>query len=362
MKLDGESIQPKEGLTLLLVGVAGALVADYVGIPAGATVGALLSSGIYRLAGGEPGRWRGRYSRLGRLLLGAVIGSTFGLDVIAPLKAALLPMMVFITMIVGAGLGLGWMLSHYTRLDLPTALMSAVPGGLPAMVSMAEDLEADATVVALLHFFRLTTILLVVPLLVSLLGGTALDPTAPIFVLEPVGLWRTAVTLLWGFAGGWLVARWGVVSGELIGGIIAVSGANLLGWGMGPLHPVFRLAAMLFIGIGVGAQMARESLRRLQNIALPAMSVILIMIFIGLSLGWTLSQVTPLDLPTALLSSVPGGAATMPAVALDLGGDMRLVAALHLTRQIAVFVLLPLALSYLFRRRQHAADRCKTRI
>jgi uncharacterized membrane protein AbrB (regulator of aidB expression) len=87
-------------------------------------------------------------------------------------------------------------------------------------------------------------------------------------------------------------------------------------------------------------------LQLLRRVALPATAFVVIIISVGLLLGWGLSRVTPLDLPTALLSSVPGGASTMPAVAHDLGGDMRLVAALHLMRQLVAYILLPSVLSH----------------
>jgi membrane AbrB-like protein len=337
----------KQGLALLAMGAAGALTAQEIGIPAGMIVGALLSSGFYRLAGGEPGPWRGRYGRVGRLLLGTCIGAAFGPDVLAPLKAALLPMAALIAVIVGVGLGLGWALGHFTALDASTALVSSIPGGLPAMAAIAEETEADATVVAAVHFARLTTVLIAAPLLVPLLtttpagGGAA----APLAGIEAVGLWGTVVTLAVGLIGGALALRGGIPSGDLIGSILGVGGANLLGAGLGPLDGAFRSAAMLLIGTAVGAQMSRESLRLLRQVVLPVMVFVVIIIGVGLLLGWCLSQVTPLDLPTALLSSVPGGASTMPAVAHDLGGDMRLVAALHLMRQLVVFILVPAALS-----------------
>jgi uncharacterized membrane protein AbrB (regulator of aidB expression) len=74
-----------------------------------------------------------------------------------------------------------------------------------------------------------------------------------------------------------------------------------------------------------------------------------VLIVMGLLLGQGLALVAPLDLITALLSSVPGGASTMPAIAHDLGGDMRLVAALHLTRQLVIFILVPSLLGTLLR-------------
>jgi hypothetical protein len=313
-------------------------------------VGALLSSGIYRLAGGDAGPWRRRYGQVGRLLLATVIGAAFGPDVIAPLGAALLPMMAVTGIIIGAGLALGWALARFTQLDIATALISTVPGGLPAMVAMAEEREADATVAAAIHFSRLITILLAVPVLVSLLTSAQVAVTTTVVPLaEPVGLWRTGGVLILGTLGGLLALRIGVPTGDLIGPILVVGGVNLLGAGLGPLAPSLRQVAMLLIGTAVGAQVSRQSLQRLRRVALPAAVAVLALIATGLLLGQALALVAPLDVVTALLSSVPGGASTMPAIAHDLGGDMRLVAALHLTRQLVVFVLVPSVLGTLLR-------------
>ncbi len=337
------------GLALLLAGAIGGLAAQSMGIPAGMIVGALLASGLYRLlADGDSGPWRGRFGQVGRLLLGTVVGSAYGPDVLEPLKSAVLPMLIITVIIIGAGLGLGWVLTRLTRLNLVTALVSVVPGGLPAMVGMAEDMGADATVVAAIHFARLTTILIAVPALVPLLapGG---ETIAAVAVAEQIGIWPTTLTLATGLLGGLLMLRLGVPAGDMIGSILAVGGANLLGAGFGPLDMGFRLVAMWLIGTAVGGQISRQSLQQLKQAALPAAMVIVIMITVGLLLGWGLSLATPLDLPTCLLSCVPGGASTMPAVAHDLGGDMRLVAALHLTRQLIVFILLPGALGFFLR-------------
>jgi hypothetical protein len=109
---------------------------------------------------------------------------------------------------------------------------------------------------------------------------------------------------------------------------------------------------MLFIGISVGVQMSRQSLRRLRQVAFPAAAMIIVLISAGLLLGWGLAQLTTLDLVSALLSGVPGGASTMPLIAHDVGGDMRLVAALHLMRQLVMLVLVPMVLGYLFRNKR----------
>lgn len=340
------------GLVLLGVGAAGGWAAVQIGMPAGVVIGALLASGLYRLAGAEPGPWRERYGRLGRLLFGTVIGAAIGSDVLAPLKTALLPMTVLIAVIIGVGLFLGWALGRFSPLDTATGLISAVPGGLPAMAAIADESDADATMVTAIHFSRLITILLVVPALIPLLATASDGGAAVVLLVEPVGVWRTAATLALGLAGGLVAMRLKVPTGDLIGPIVAVGAINLIWAGPGPLADGFRTAAMILIGTAVGTQMSRKSLGQLRHVALPAAAVIVVLIGVGLTLGWGLSRVTSLDLASALLTGVPGGAATMPAVAQELGGDMRLVAALHLMRQLVVFIVVPSVLSYLLRARR----------
>jgi len=316
-------------------------------------VGALLSSGVYRLAGGDPGPWSRRYGRAGRLLLGTVIGAAFGPDVLAPLKAALLPMLVLAGVIVAVGLGLGWALGRFTELDATTALISGIPGGIPAMVGIAEEAGADATVVAAIHFARLSTILLVMPTLIPLLATKPAETSAAVLnEAGTAGVWVTLATLACGLGGGLLALRKGLPIGDLLGPILAVGALNLMGAGLGPLDGNLRSAAMLLIGVSVGGQMMRQSLQQLRHVALPVAVFIALIISVGLLLGWVMALVTPLDLPTALLSSVPGGASALPAIAHDLGGDMRLVAALHLTRQLSIFIVLPPLLARLLRVKQ----------
>jgi membrane AbrB-like protein len=96
--------------------------------------------------------------------------------------------------------------------------------------------------------------------------------------------------------------------------------------------------------------MAPESLRKLRQVALPAAGIVVTLIGTGLLLGWGLEVVTSLDPVSALLSGVPGGASTMPIIADELGGDIRLVAALHLARQLVMLVLVPAVIGYFFRR------------
>ena len=340
------------GSTLLAVGTAGALAGHLAGIPAGIIVGAIVASGAYQLLLGSCGPWQKWYGRGGRLLLGTTIGAAFGMDVIAPLKAALLPMAGLIVALIAVGLFLGWVLHLVTDLDPATALISTIPGGLPAMGALAEDVGADATVVAAIHFARLTTILIVVPPLIASLTDGATQGGAVTAPSVAVSMGPTLAALSLGLLSGFLALKAHIPTGDLVGPILVVGGFSLLGAGLGPMPAGFQQAAVLLIGVSIGAQTSRDSLRKLKQVALPAAIIIAVLIAVGLLLGWGLLLVTPLDTVTALLSGVPGGASTMPIIAQELGGDIRLVAALHLTRQLVMLAVIPAVISSVARDRR----------
>ena len=338
------------GLTTTAAGVAGAWLADRLGIPAAMILGPMVAVALYRLGGGKTEPWQEPLGGLGRLLIGTVIGSTFGVDVIGPLKTAAAPMVVVVSVILGVSFALGWRLHRATHLKISTAMLASVPGGLPTMVALASDTDCDTTVVAAVHVARVTTVVLLIPALLPLLVTKVGIPTIESAAAVPAGCWATVGTLAIGLSSGLVAMRLKVPSGSLMIPILAVGAVNLLGAEFGPLDIEYRKLAMLLIGVSVGAQVSRNSLRQMKAVAVPAILNIATIIFVGLLLGWALSVTTELDLPTALLSCAPGGASTLAALACDLGGDIRIVAALHFIRQIALLLFMPPILNYFNRR------------
>ncbi|GAF64603.1 putative ammonia monooxygenase [Bacillus sp. TS-2] len=61
-------------------------------------------------------------------------------------------------------IGLGWILSKITSLDLATALLSTAPGGLIEMVLIASQVGADPAMVSALQLTRILLIVTVVPI------------------------------------------------------------------------------------------------------------------------------------------------------------------------------------------------------
>jgi membrane AbrB-like protein len=160
---------------------------------------------------------------------------------------------------------------------------------------------------------------------------------------------RIIVVLVIGTVGGMLAKYAKMPGGSLLGAMFATGVFSLLVADPEPLPEGFRTAALLFLGVSIGSSVDRDVLWQIRRALVSAMGAILILIATGFGLGWALYRFAPTDLPmvTILLGCMPGGASGMAAMAGDLGGDVRLVASLHMVRQIMVFGILPFVLRWL---------------
>ena len=116
---------------------------------------------------------------------------------------------------------------------------------------------------------------------------------------------------------------------------------------------IVKLIAIVFLSVSIGSKITLETILLLRKVILPAGCIIITLVTLGVVLGVLLHKLTAIDLNTALLSSVPGGAASLTAIADELGADMRIVGSLHLYRLILLAVLTP-PLFFLFNRKKTA--------
>ena len=340
-----------QGLIILLIGLAGGILFDSLGISAGLFMGCMLFSGFYRFVVKSEIALTGIYNQLGQIIFGMLIGTSFRQENLETMKLATLPILFQIIVLVSAGFLMGMLLSRLTPLDRSTSILSSLPGGLPVMTSLAEDLKQNVGIVAVVHYFRLTIIVLTMPLLMPFLG------------LLEVGAKETGVVSVpMDFNGYLLLGLIGVVTfvlnhrirfpgGHMLFGMVISGSIHLFIYPFGDMDGIVKLIAIVFLSVSIGSKITLETILLLRKVILPAGCIIITLVTLGLVLGVLLHKLTAIDLNTALLSSVPGGAASLTAIADELGADMRIVGSLHLYRLILLAVLTP-PLFFLFNRKK----------
>ncbi|MCT2536079.1 AbrB family transcriptional regulator [Aquibacillus koreensis] len=98
-----------------------------------------------------------------QLAIGVQLGCSISIDDISKAgKYCVYYLIVSITLI-AISFGFGYLFSKITSLDLATAILSLVPGGLVEMALTAESVGADPSIVGSLQTLRLLTIVLLLP-------------------------------------------------------------------------------------------------------------------------------------------------------------------------------------------------------
>jgi uncharacterized protein len=160
-----------EGLLKLGAIAAAGLAGGTVGLaftplPAGGVVGALVGAGVVRAVttGPVPEQW---FSSLVQVLSGMIIGlglSTRFFEALAQLAGA--AVLVNLTQM-AVWILAGYLLIRLFGFDSRTATFASAPGGMGILLSIIGESDADLVTVAFTHLLRLSTTIVVVPVVAA---------------------------------------------------------------------------------------------------------------------------------------------------------------------------------------------------
>ena len=155
-------------LITLLVGSTGGLLGYILGIPVGALLGSMLAVGIYNCLGFQA--FMPSHIRVGaQIMIGCLLGLNLNLNTFMELRTIIVPALVLVTMLLTWGIMTGFIVFKFCKLDMPTAFLSSSAGGMTELSLLAESLGGDGPKVVLLHFFRLITVVSVMPVILFVL-------------------------------------------------------------------------------------------------------------------------------------------------------------------------------------------------
>lgn len=350
-------------MTEILLTIATAIMGGFAGkrlrLPAGYMVGALLATGLLNIlwpAAAFPPDAR----VLAQLVAGAYIGMTVTRQSLAELRQMLLPSIVLLAGVSFFALISGFAIYYLSDLELTTALLATVPGGIVDMSMISLEFGAQPQIVAALQLERLVVIMTVYPFIlkkiiarqrqkpddaakpVAAADLSAARPTTEKKSVQSESRWKDLLlTLLLAAVAGIGFFLAGIPAGALVGAMIATAVLNILSNGRAFVAPSIKSAAQITAGLLIGLTIDARSLGDLKNIALPAIIVLLECAAIGGVLGWLLWRFLRVDLATALFGSAPAGLSDMVLIALDEGGDPAKVMLLQLVRFIGVISIFP---------------------
>lgn len=318
------------------MGTAGGFFAQYIGLPMAFLVGSLvtvsLTSTLSKFIPDNfifPKRLRLSFVAL----IGAMIGTAFD-PILFSLLDSLWVSLLAVAVFTWCAHYVGFLFYLYLgKLDKATAFFSAAPGGLVEIATMAEETEADTSVVLTLHSLRIILTVTCIPILFFLWNGDQVGSSTGVTINrgDPLSLdiiWLIALATI----GSVIALLLRLPAPFLIGSILCSAGVSMTGF-VDIDTPAWLLnLAQLIVGAGLGSQLVGLNISRL--IKILWLGLIVIVLTTLLSGGFALVLLDQINQPLDVLfiTMAPGGITEMSLIALSLGASPVYVASHHLFR------------------------------
>lgn len=267
-------------------------------------------------------------------LLGLQVGSSLTPEAtarLAELPVAALMLAVSTALAMAAGY---WIYSRLGGWDRVTSFLAASPGALSTIIALTHDSPADMGRVMLAQSVRLAALIFLFPL------AFGLDASEP----EPVAAWSAhdyAIALAAALASG-LILRWRKVPAAwILGPSAAVAALTAFDVIRGAPHAVIFHTGLLVIGAATGIKLAQGLATGWRASLWKTSLGLLAMVAISALVALAAQPLTGLPIEVLLLAFAPGGFEAMIAMAVALDLDPAFVSAAHVSRVMALTLLLP---------------------
>ncbi|MFE2442963.1 AbrB family transcriptional regulator [Streptomyces sp. NPDC021218] len=345
------------GLWALIIagGYAAGLAADALGVPAPYLLSALLVGAVLALCGRVRDRLPAPANRASQALVGALMGSYLSPSALVSAAPVALPLTVVTAATIALSVAVARFLARGGRIGRPSAVLGMVPGGSAAIVTCADELNADVRLVAFTQYLRVGLVATTAPLAAhwmtsaaSAAGGhPAAGGGAGSGLLHIVagsdqltGLLTLAAIAV---VGSWAGRRLRVPTPLLIGPMLVALVATLSGAvpGFAPVG-VLQNIVFVLVGLDVGVRFTRRTLLSVRRL-LPPILVCMTVLCLGCAgLAWVFARVTSTPFTDAYLATTPGGINAVLATAVSSHANVALVSTVQSLRLLVVVLVTPL--------------------
>ncbi|USK92574.1 AbrB family transcriptional regulator [Rossellomorea marisflavi] len=339
-------------LASLIVGFLGGGLFTLLHIPLSWMLGAMVSMFIVKKWGRFDLKWPPLLRNLALVIVGYSIGHSFSKRTVVEIFTQLPTMLLMTIFIIVFSMGLAFIITKTTGINLASTITGSVPGGLSQMVVLGEEMKnVNLTVVTILQVVRVLSVVCIVPFLVfsPLLGGEAAN-TSGVPPTDPASFrWELLLFFAVAVITGLLAKKIRFPTPFLLGPILVIGGCMIGGAGVPDMPGVFIILAQLSLGIYFSFMLDISPSRQLTAFILWSVVTSIGLLAFSIGLSFLLSSWHHISFMTAFISLSPGGMAEMALLGHAVGADLSIITGYHLFRILFILFLMPPVLKAIFK-------------
>lgn len=323
-----------------LIGIAGAVIASVLGLPAPFLIGPAVAVTVGGLAGlslSVPHFVR----NICFVIVGVSMGSTVTPEIFVAARTWPLSfVMVFVAIVILLYVA-AWVLQRVFHYDRTTALLAASPGHLSYVLSLAAEMRCDLRAVSISQSVRVLVLTISVPLIVEVLDLAGNDV---IVLPETMAVPILVAILIASAVFGLLFKRWNFPAAMLLGGVFVSIATHITGTVHGSVPNWLLTPTYILLGSLIGTRFSGVAFADLRVAFVSGLVVTFVVMALAGGIAVFVSYFANVPLDAALIAFSPGGLETMAAMAVMLHADPTYVGAHHVLRLMFLSVLMPLVI------------------
>ena len=332
-------------LTLACALAVGRLL-DRLHVPGGMMVGAVIGACVLGVFTGQAAM-PAPAKTIAQIIAGAFIGSGIKREDLAEMKTIAKPAAILIPCLLAVNIAAGLLIYSTGKMDLLTALMCCVPGGISDIPMIAADMGADASIVVTMQFIRLVLGIGVFPIFIKVItGGNGKEATIAAKKKKTYQAGNVVLTFAVAAVCG-LIGKVSPVPSGTMG--FATLGSIIFACAFpqrAQMPKILRKLAQMLSGAYVGASIGAQQVKVLMTMGTPVLIIVCAYTLACFGIGWVLYKTGCFTRAEGMLAATPAGASDMALISADIGVQNAKLIVLQVMRLIVVVLFFPSILSF----------------
>ena len=335
----------KKFISVILVSIPSAIVADYFNIPLAWMLGPMIITSIAALAGLKIIMPKIALSSI-LIILGLHIGNYIDENLFNQMINWIWTSLIMLIYIIVCILIVAKYLQKFSGYSEKASIFSAAPGALGPLMILAENEKTDLSQVATSHLIRLIIIITVIPFIIvnNTNSEILLIDEFDYMSQNHINLFLlVAASLFFIFIFDKINIPAALLSGTLFAsGLLQIT--DIASYKLPDASINF---CLLILGASVGCRFAEKTVKEIANNSLHSVVATTILVLLGLVAAYIATFFVDTNLLTLILSFSPGGIYEVAVIAIAFDLDPDFVAFHHIIRLLFILFTVPIFLKIL---------------
>ena len=339
----------KKFLTVILISVPSAIVADFFNIPLAWMIGPMIATSLMALSGFQVLMPRIALSSI-LIILGLHIGNYIDQNLLSQMINWIWTTVIMLLYIIVSILVVSKYLQKFSDYNEKTSIFSAAPGALGPLMILAEYEKSDLSQVATAHLIRLIIIITLFPfIIVSLYPAEALELEK--FDYMSQNHWNLVLLIIASLFFIYFFDKAKVPAALLSGTLVASGILQIFDIASYKLPDASINFCLLILGASVGCRFANKTFKEVASNSLHGLVATILLVLLGLAAAFIATFFVDNNFLTLILSFCPGGIYEVAVIAIAFDLEPDFVAFHHIIRLLMILFVVPIILKLISKKR-----------